>query len=150
MRGVLVFLLALAFVVVAVTSARGASIPPKLAKEARYVASHGGVLSTRHGDATPRMRQLVRRLVVARFAPSGVAAVQTALCVVAGESGFNPGAISRGGDYGTFQINRASWEHVYDWGRILDPVYNIGVGWAMSERGFSWSPWTVWTNGSCR
>lgn len=126
-----------------------AVIPAKLAKEARYVASHGGVLSTRHGDATPRMKQLVRRLIIARFQDSGPQAVRTALCVVAGESGFNPGAISQTGDYGVFQINRLSWEHAYDWGRILDPVYNIGVGWAMSRRGFSWSPWVVWTSGRC-
>lgn len=126
-----------------------AGVPAKLAREARYVAAHGGVLGSCHGCSTPRMQRLVRRLIVARFAPSGASAVSTALCVARGESGFNPGAISRTGDYGVFQINRPSWERSYDWVRILDPVYNVGVGWAMSRRGYSWSPWVVYTNGGC-
>jgi hypothetical protein len=96
------------------------------------------------------MRQLVRRLIQARFRPAGARAVRVALCVARGESGLNPGAISRTGDYGTFQINRASWARTYNWGHILDPVYNVGVAWAMSRRGASWSPWVVYQRGYCR
>lgn len=125
------------------------TIPDKLAKEARYVAAHGGILGSCHDCATPRMKNLVRRLIIARFTPEGPQAVRTALCVARGESGYNPGAISHTGDYGVFQINRASWYDTYDWTRILDPVYNVGVGWAMSQRGRSWGPWVVWQNGSC-
>lgn len=125
------------------------TVPPALAKEARYVATHGGVLGTCHDCATPRMKELVRRLIVARFAPGGAYAVQTALCVARGESGWNPGAISHTGDYGVFQINKASHYSTYDWSRILDPVYNVGVAWAMSQRGRSWGPWVVWQRGYC-
>ena len=124
-------------------------IPAKLAKQARYVASHGGVTGTCHGCATPRMQSLVRQLVAARFAPAGASRVATALCVVRGESGFNPGAISHTGDYGVFQINALTWRNTYDWGRILDPVYNVNVGWAMSKHGTYWYPWVVWTRGNC-
>lgn len=124
-------------------------IPAKIAKEARWLAKHGGVLSTRHGAATARMKALVVELILARFRPQGAAVQRLALCVARGESGFNPGAISSTSDYGVFQINKPTWQHTYDWSRILDPVYNIGVGWAMSRRGASWGPWTVYTNGSC-
>jgi len=148
MRLLVIVAAVLAIAVLAPLSAR-ADIPPQLAKQARYLAANGGVLSTAHGAATPRMRELVRRLVIARFAPTGSGAVRTALCIVAGESGFNPGAISRTGDYGTFQINKLTWYRTYDWPRILDPVYNVNVGWAMSKHGTYWWPWVVWKNGAC-
>lgn len=150
MTAIAVTAAAIAVLVLAKTSqASNSGIPHKLAKEARYVATHGGVLGSCHDCATPRMKDLVRRLIVARFAPEGNYAVQTALCVARGESGFNPGAISHTGDYGVFQINRLSHERTYQWSRILDPVYNVGVGWAMSQRGRNWHPWVVWQNGAC-
>lgn len=144
---IVLFVIALALAVTA--TADNPIIPQKLAKEARWLAAHGGVRSSRHGDATPRMKSLVTELILARFKPQGSAVQRLALCIANGESGLNPGAISSTSDYGVFQINKPSWEHTYDWTRILDPVYNIGVGWAMSRRGSSWYPWVVYTNGSC-
>lgn len=133
-------------------------VPAKLAAEARWVAAHGGVLGSCHDCATQRMKELVRRLIIARFAPEGSRAVRTALCVARGESGYNPGAISHTGDYGVAQVNRQAHEDDHpDWWQprngfqvaLLDPVFNIGVMWSMSQRGRSWDPWVVWTNGSC-
>ena len=140
---------ALALVTATPIESAPGGIPPKLAHQVRYLATHGGVLGTCHGCATPRMQALVRRLVVARFTPAGPDRVATALCVVRGESGFNPGAISRTGDFGVFQINKKTWYDTYDWPRILDPVYNVNVGWAMSKHGTYWYPWVVLTRGNC-
>lgn len=147
------FLIMLALSVVLADPADGREPPPiipaKIAKEARWLAKHGGVTGSCHGCATPRMKQLVTELILARFRPQGAAVQRLALCIANGESGLNPGAISSTSDYGVFQINRPSWGRTYDWSRILDPVYNIGVGWAMSQRGSNWHPWVVYTNGSC-
>lgn len=146
-RIALLSLLGLVVAAVCITSARAESIE----QQARWLALHGGVTGTCHGCATPRMRQLVRRLVVRRFTRAGRAAVRTALCIVKGESGFNPGAISRTDDWGVFQIHRPTWGRSYDWRRILDPVYGVGVGWAMSSRGRDWTPWTgTYGRGACR
>ena len=135
-------------------------IPAKLAKQARYVASHGGVTGTCHGCATPRMQSLVRQLVAARFAPAGAGAVSTATCLVIAESGLNPGAISRTGDYGIPQMNRRTWESVYpEWWQpargfrylIFDPVFAVSAMWSMSRHGTDWHPWTgTWGRGMCR
>lgn len=148
MRTLIVTVAAATIAILAPLSAK-AGIPKELAEEARHLAANGGVLGTAHGAATPRMRWLIQQLVRHRFKPAGRGAVATALCVVRGESGFNPGAISHTGDYGVFQINRATWYGTYDWPRILDPVYNVNVGWAMSKHGTYWYPWVVWANGTC-
>ena len=133
-------------------------IPPKLIKQARFLAAHGGVTGSCHGCATLRMQALTRKLVEYRFRPAGAGAVSTALCVVRGESGFNPGAISHTGDYGVAQVNRATWESVYpEWWQpvrgfryaLLDPVFNVNVMWSMSRWGTSWSPWVVYNRGYC-
>jgi hypothetical protein len=131
---------------------RPGSVPPKLAHDARALAQHGGVTGTCHGCATQRMQSLSRRLVVARFqASTNPRAVSTALCIVRAESGFNPGAISRTDDWSLAQINRPTHQHEHPgWWRprlgfrvaLFDPVFAVGVMWAMSHRGTSWSPWT--------
>ena len=104
------------------------------------------------------MQSLVRQLIFHRFKGSGDWQLRTALCVARGESGFNPGAISRTGDYGVGQINRLAHEPAHpEWWQprlgfryaLFDPAFNVGVMWAMSRRGNSWSPWVVYTNGSC-
>ena len=127
------------------------SLPEKLVRDARWLAQHGGVTGTCSGCATVRMKQLVKALIVARFAPVGVSATQTILCLAENESDFNPGAISDSKDWGVGQINRPSHEPDHpSWWRphagfkhaVLDPVYNVGIMFAMSKRGTSFTPWT--------
>ena len=126
-------------------------LPEKLMRDTRWLAQHGGVTGTCSGCATVRMKQLVKALIVARFAPVGASATQTALCLAENESDFNPGAISDTNDWGTGQINRPSHEPDHlSWWRphagfkhaVLDPVYNVGIMFAMSKRGTSFTPWT--------
>lgn len=134
----------IAFLVVtllALVTAPLSSSAPSLTSQARFEYAHGGVLSSRWGAATPRMKSLSRQLIVARFASAGSYAVQKALCYAQRESGMNPGAISSGGDHGLGQINWSAHHSTYDFGRIHDPVYNVGVMWAMSARGTQWGPW---------
>lgn len=149
-----------ALLVCVVPTARSGVIPAGLAAEARTVALHGGVIGSCHGCATVRMQQLARRLVITRFADSGPGAVQTALCIVGHESGFNPGAISSTGDYGLPQMNYVAHhgDHSEWWAPargfrylIFDPVYAVGAMWAMSARGRDWSAWTgTYGRGMCR
>lgn len=120
-----------------------AMIPPKLAKEARYLAAHGGIICQTPGVgkecATPRMRAMSRQLVIAQFKPAGPRAVTVALCIVGRESGFNPGARSTTRDHGLPQANEIhKW---VDWSRIYDPVYALGVMWRLSAGGTHWTPW---------
>lgn len=139
LRAVLVLVTVALSVGLASTAAAG--VTPDLAKQARWEYAHGGVLSSRWGAATPRMKSLSRQLIAARFAPAGAYAVQMALCYAGRESGMNPGAISSGGDHGLGQINYSAHHRTYDFTRMLDPVYNVGVMWAMSAHGTRWGPW---------
>ena len=135
----LAFLVAL---VILVAAPLGSSAPQQsLVSQARYEYAHGGVLSSRWGAATPRMKSLSRQLIAARFAPAGAYAVQMALCYANRESGMNPGAVSSGGDHGLGQINWSAHHNTYDFSRMHDPVYNVGVMWAMSAHGTRWGPW---------
>ncbi len=126
----------------------------QLAKAARYEAKNGGIKSKRHGDATPKMKWLVRQLLIYRFASAGRYALKVVLCIVGRESGFNPGAVSDSDDHGVGQFNRP-WhpQYIYDpWptARIYDPVYNIELIWTASSHGISWQPWTgTWGQGMC-
>ncbi|CAN5767679.1 hypothetical protein BH24ACT4_BH24ACT4_18890 [soil metagenome] len=71
-----------------------------------------------------------------------------ALHVAQCESGLNPEAVSPGGgNWGLFQINRASWERTvnnmgYSWSQITDPYINSKVALHIfKSAGNSWSPW---------
>lgn len=131
-----------------------------LASVARREAKNGGVICPKHGCATPKLKWLVRQLLLYRFKPAGERAVRTADCIVRAESGYNPGAISDTNDYSVLQANRPTHEknHPGWWRRargfrylIFDPVYAVGVMWSMSKRGTSWIPWTgTWGEGMCR
>lgn len=128
------------------TPAANAGIPPKLAKEARYVATHGGIkcqtLGVGAACATPRMRELMRKLIAAQFAPAGSWAVKRAICIAARESGLNPGARSHTGDHGIAQFNyQAHHRGWLDFNRVYDPVYGVQAFWRMSGQGTSWGPW---------
>lgn len=134
-------------------------LPEKLVRDTRWLAQHGGVTGTCSGCATARMKQLVKALIVARFAPIGASATRTILCLAENESDFNPGAISDSKDWGVGQINRPSHEPDHpSWWRphagfkraVLDPVYNVGIMFAMSKRGTSFTPWTgTYGRGMC-
>ena len=135
-----------AVAVLAFASSASATIPPKLAAEARYVATHGGIVCQTPGAgarcATPRMRELSRRLIVAQFGQAGSYALNKALCIVGRESGFNPGARSTTGDHGLAQFNYAAHHGGWlDFGRVYDPVYATLAFWRMSGGGTAWSPW---------
>lgn len=136
-------------------------VPDSLARAARVEARSGGVLGTAHGNATARMRALSVRLVELRFSASeNPGAVRQALCIIRGESGFNPGAVSETGDYGLAQLNRAAHEGAHPaWWLgargfrylALDPAFSVGIMWSMSKRGTDWSAWTgTWGRGLCR
>lgn len=141
-------LLATAAVLIAATlvPAATAGIPPKLAQEARHVAAHGGIkcqtLGVGAACATPEMRELMRKLIAAQFAPAGSWAVKRAICIAARESGLNPGARSVTGDHGIAQFNYAAHHRGWlDFNRVYDPVYGVQAFWRMSGQGTSWGPW---------
>lgn len=131
----------------------------QLAKAARYEAKHGGVLCSRYACATAKMKWLVKKLIILRFAPTGASATGIVVCLARAESGLNPGTISATDDWGVGQINRPAHGSDHpEWWRphagfryaVLDPVYNVGIMWSMSKRGTSWSPWTgTWGRGMC-
>lgn len=136
----------IAVIAMAFASAATAGIPPKLAQEARYVAAHGGIkcqtLGVGAACATPRMRELMRKLIAAQFAPAGAWAVKRAICIAARESGLNPGARSYTGDHGIAQFNYAAHHRGWlDFNRVYDPVYGVQAFWRMSGQGTSWGPW---------
>jgi hypothetical protein len=108
-----------------------------LARQAQWVASHGGIRSSRYGDSSPRLKVLVVRLIKQRFRW----AADRAICFARRESGLNVGAISPSGDYSTFQIHRAPY-HPFNYARMLvDPAYSVWVGWVVSSHGRDWGPW---------
>jgi hypothetical protein len=112
-----------------------------LASQARWVAAHGGIRSSRYGDATPELKRLVRALIRQTFQPAGWAAVRRATYYACRESGFNPGAVSNSDDHGAMQVHRASY-HPFDFWRVdHDPAYSVWVGWIVSSHGRDWSPW---------
>lgn len=136
------------------------AIPPPLAAQARYLASHGGSTGPCHGCATPTMKRVARRVIRLRFAPAGERAADTAVCIVGAESGFNPAAVSATGDYGLPQVNYVAHHDSHpEWWlrrgpfriRLFDPVYAAGVMWSMSSAGTDWSAWTgTYGRGQCR
>jgi len=143
--GIIVLLLAVLAVVADADGAKRLDRPllqriddRTLERAAERAVSAGRIRSTRWGDATPWLRNISRELVRRAFAGD---AERWALCVLERESGGNPGAISRTGDYGLPQINRASHPWV-DYRRILvDPPYAIDVMVTLSDGGAHRSPW---------
>lgn len=43
-------------------------------------------------------------------------------------------AVSKTGDYGIMQINKRTWQKVYDFNRILELEYNITAGYEILKR----------------
>ena len=113
---------------------------PTLATQARQLATHGGIRSSRYADATSRMKQLSRQLVVQRFRAAGSDAVRWAQCVVERESGWNPGAVnSYSGAAGLFQF--LGHPQFSRWRILHDPAYAVDAAWSLSHAARDRSPW---------
>lgn len=50
-------------------------------------------------------------------------------------------------DHGLWQINDKAWSGTFDFTKILDPVYNAGAAYQISEHGMNWNPWSTFHNG---
>jgi hypothetical protein len=98
-----------------------------------------------------RLTDPVDQAIQQAFGRYGGAVVTTARRIVACESGFNPRAVSSTGDYGTFQINKATWnkpghsDPVADfigrnWGQVFDPFVNA----EMARRIYAAYGWRMW------
>lgn len=111
---------------------------PALERAAIRAVAVGGVRSSRYGDATPWVKRLSRELVERAFAGD---ARRWALCVVARESGWNPGAISATNDHGLAQINRPSHRGISYARLVVDPPYAVAVFVGLSDGGANRSPW---------
>lgn len=70
-----------------------------------------------------------------------------AVAVSKAESGHNTTIVSRTGDYGLWQINKAAHGRSYDWGRITVPAYNAQAAFKISGSGTNWRPWSVFKSG---
>lgn len=112
-----------------------------LTQQARQLAAHGGIRSSRYGDATPRLKALTAELIRRRFRAAGWGAVARALCIARRESGLNPGAVSSTQDYGVSQIHVAAHPEYSAYRLTRDPVYSVNAFWRLSNHGRDWSPW---------
>lgn len=112
-----------------------------LAKAARQAVKHGGIRSTRWGDATPWLRRLSYELVERGFRPYGTQ--RWALYIVNRESGFNPGAVNwSSGCAGLPQIH--PMHRWVNFKRLkADPAYAVRVFVRMSRGGSHTSPWAL-------
>lgn len=72
-------------------------------------------------------------------------ALRYAYAIVMRESKGNARAISKSGDYGLFQFNRAAWRKADWWDstRLLDPSYNAAAAWRISQGGRTFYPWDI-------
>lgn len=61
-------------------------------------------------------------------------------CVIANESG-GQNVVSRTGDYGPFQVNRATWQPLFPHDDLLDPATNGAIAAEVYRRAGGWSPW---------
>jgi hypothetical protein len=72
-------------------------------------------------------------------------ALRYAYGIVMRESKGHAIAVSPSHDYGLFQWNRAAWSRATWWDpvRLLDPAYNAGVAFKISQGGKTWYPWDI-------
>lgn len=83
--------------------------------------------------------------------------VPIAMCLIAAESGGNPGALNtRSSAAGLFQFLRSTWNRIptsvsggsYDSGQVYDPEANIrSAAWLKGKSG--WSQWSPYNRGAC-
>jgi hypothetical protein len=82
----------------------------------------------------------VTEIIVERFGEYADEAIKIAYC----ESRLNRKAISHTGDYGVFQINKATWFKKYDLDdeSALFATENVAVAYDIfKNNGYSWKPW---------
>lgn len=121
-----------------------------LARQARWLTTHGGVIGTCAGCATLRLRSLSKALVVERFSRAGAEPLAWALCVVGHESGFNPGAVNASSGAAGLSQTEVNWHHEFsDDGRghgyfrlTHDPAYAVAAMWRLSRGARDRTPWT--------
>jgi hypothetical protein len=119
----------------------GAAAASSIGQQARWLAAHGGVRSSRYGDATPKLKQLSAALIGLQFQSAGVAAIRHAICYATRESGMNVGAVSPTHDHSLGQINEPTHPQ-FNYGRMdRDPAYAAWAMWVVSSHGRDWSPW---------
>ena len=85
-------------------------------------------------------RFTVTEIIVKYFGDHSDEAVRVAVC----ESRLNRKAISHTGDYGVFQINKATWFHHYslDNESALTANENVAVAYDIfKNNGYSWKAW---------
>jgi hypothetical protein len=109
------------------------------------------VATVRGHPSAPRW---LARVIRAHWPPSEWA---RATCIAWHESRYRPRTVSKTGDYGLWQINRATWDPAWNpraarvvgqvrWERIYEPDVNARVA-ARIWRHLGWRPWT--TRGLC-
>lgn len=115
-------------------------IPVTVAKQARWVAQHGGIIGSCYGCATSRMKLLSEQLIHYRFRARGEYVVQKMICISRRESGDNPGAVnSQSRAAGLFQFLGHS--QFNSWLLLHDPVYAVNAAWSLSDGGTNFHPW---------
>lgn len=87
-----------------------------------------------------RENRSVTSIIAEKFGEYADQAVKVAFC----ESRLNREAISHTGDYGVFQLNKATWFHHYslDNESALFATENVAVAYDIfKNNGYRWSPW---------
>ena len=107
-----------------------------------YVAPAKGIVLN-HGVYTERQLYELARSVGLSPARAVLAAA-----IAMAESGGNPRAVSSTGDYGLWQINRATWGGSIS--QLQNPAYNAQQMAKISKKGKDWSPWSTFKNGAYR
>lgn len=127
-------------VCVAVAYFAATSSATTLDQQARHLANHGGIRSSRYGDASPQMKRLAWKLVVQTFRRAGADSARRAVCIAGRESAWNPGAInSSSGAVGLFQFyGHPQWS---SWRILHDPAYAVRAAWQLSRHGRDFGPW---------
>lgn len=107
-----------------------------------YEIAHGGIYSSRWGDASERLKEACYELVERAFAPYG--ASSWARYVVNRESGCNPGAVnSSSSTTGIAQFDPYSHRWV-DYNRLKrDMRYAIWTFLRLSKNGSNTQPWCL-------
>ncbi len=75
--------------------------------------------------------------------------METALCLMALESGGNPNAYNPSGASGLMQV-LSSWAAVYDVSKsdLFIPEVNLAIAADLQAK-YGWSQWSPWNRGAC-
>lgn len=96
--------------------------------------------------AATHTRQQVASLAQAQgFQGKGL---EIAIAIAEAESHFDANIVSGSNDWGLWQINKPTWDKIYDWSRILNPAYNAYAAYQISKGGTDWHDWSTYKNGA--